>query len=177
MSLDRIADGMERLASVLRKRPSLAMQDDAAAMAEWGGGLHVTTRHAGGHQVDTDMPAELGGTGESVSPGWLVRAGAASCAVTRIVMSAAAEGIPLESVSATMSSRSDARGLLAMPDATGAACFAGPIDLRLQVRVVAHGVPHATIARIVEESCRSSPVSAALQTALAVQVELLPQER
>lgn len=174
MSLERIAEGMERVASVLRKRPSAAVQDDAEAIAHWGGGLRVTARHPGGTEVDTDMPPELGGTGEAVSPGWLVRAGAASCAVTRIVMSAAAEGIPLESVNATMSSRSDARGLLGMRDAADTPFFAGPTHLRLKVRVVAPGVPHATIARIVEESCRSSPVSAALQTALTVEVELLP---
>lgn len=177
MSLERIAAGMERVASILRKRPSAAVQDDAEASADWARGLHVVARHPGGIAVETDMPAELGGTGEAVSPGWLVRAGAASCAVTRIVMSAAAQGIPLESVNATMSSRSDTRGLLGMRDSADAAFFAGPTDLRMQVRVVAPGVPYATIARIVEESCRSSPVSAALQTALTVEVELLPAER
>ena len=33
----------------------------------------VTTSHDGGTRVDTDMPRELGGSGERVSPGWLFR--------------------------------------------------------------------------------------------------------
>jgi uncharacterized OsmC-like protein len=172
MSMEQIADAVERVASVLRKRPGAAVKDDAAAVAHWDGGLHVTARHPTGKQVTTDMPAELGGSGESVAPGWLVRAGAASCAVTRIVMAAAAEGVVLESVDATMSSRSDVRGLLGIPDAEGADVFPGPANLRLQVRVSAPGVPRATIERLVQESCRCSPVSAALQTALPLQVEL-----
>lgn len=172
MSMEQIADAVERVASVLRKRPSAAVSDDAPAAAHWDGGLRVTARHAAGTQVTTDMPSELGGTGESVAPGWLVRAGAASCAVTRIVMAAAAQGVALESVDATMSSRSDVRGLLGMQDAEGAAVFPGPSNLRLQVRVRAAGVPRATLERLVQESCRCSPVSAALQAALPVQVEL-----
>jgi uncharacterized OsmC-like protein len=172
MSMEPIATALERVASVLRKRPSAAVSDDAPAVARWDGGLRVTARHPAGTEVATDMPAELGGAGESASPGWLVRAGAASCAVTRIVMAAAAEGVALESVDATMSSRSDVRGLLGMQDADGAAVFPGPSNLRLEVRVSAPGVPRATIERLVEESCRCSPVGAALQAALPVQVEL-----
>lgn len=171
MSMERIAGAMERVAAVLRKRPAAAVSDDSAAGARWEGGLRVTTRHPSGTQVATDMPPELGGAGEAVTPGWLVRAGAASCAVTRIVMAAAAERIALESVDATMSSRSDVRGLLGM-DVEGTAVFPGPTDLRLHVRVSAPGVPRATIERLVQESCRCSPVGAALQAALPLQVEL-----
>jgi uncharacterized OsmC-like protein len=173
MSLERIAEAMERVAAVVGKRPSVAVQEDAPARASWQGGLRVTATHPAGPQVTTDMPPELGGAGGAVSPGWLVRAGAASCAVTRIVMSAAAQGIALERVEATMGSRSDARGLLGLPDEAGADVFPGPSDLRLQVRVVAPGVPRHTLEALVAQSCRQSPVSAALETALPVQVELV----
>jgi len=170
MSLQRIAEAMERLAAVLRRRPALAVQDDAPAVAVWEGGLRVTAQHPGGAQVVTDMPQELGGNGDAVSPGWLVRAGAASCAVTRIVMSAAEQGVQLDTVRATMRSRSDARGLLGMRDSAGEAFFAGPTDLQIQVQITARDVPDTTLARLVEESCRCSPVNAALETALSVDV-------
>lgn len=173
MSLERIAEAMERVAAVLRKRPSIAVQDDAPATASWHGGLRVTVSHPAGPQVTTDMPPELGGGGEAASPGWLVRAGAASCAVTRIVMSAAVQGIALERVEATMGSRSDARGLLGLPDEGGADVSPGPSDLRLQVRLVAPGVPREALEALVAQSCRQSPVNAALETALPVQVELV----
>ena len=73
------------------------MHDDAPATARWQGGTprrHVS--HADGTQVPTDMPAELGGSGDQVTPGWLFRAGLASCAATSIVLAAAAEGIELD---------------------------------------------------------------------------------
>lgn len=173
MSLERVAEAMKRFTVVLCKRPSIAVQDDAPATASWQGGLRVTASHPAGPQVTTDMPPELGGAGGAASPGWLVRAGAASCAVTRIVMSAAAQGIALERVEATMGSRSDARGLLGLPDEAGAEVSPGPSDLRLQVHVVAPGVPRDILEALVAQSCRQSPVNAALETALPVRVELL----
>jgi uncharacterized OsmC-like protein len=60
------------------------------------------------------MPSEVGGSGDQVTPGWLFRAGLASCAATRIAMAAAAEGIELATLEVRASSRSDTRGLLGM---------------------------------------------------------------
>lgn len=173
MSLEHVAQAMERVAAVLRKRPSAAMKDDAPATASWQGGVRVTASHPAGAQVTTDLPPELGGAGSGVPPGWLVRAAAASCAVTRIVMSAAAQGIALERVEATMGSRSDLRGLLGVPGEDGADVSPAPFDLRLQVHVAAPGVPRDTLEALVANSCRHSPVNAALETALPIRVELV----
>ena len=73
----------------------MGMHDDAPATARWRGGTRVVTSHANGIEIPTDMPGELGGSGDRVTPGWLFRAGLASCAATRIAMGAAAEGIEL----------------------------------------------------------------------------------
>ncbi|MEO8486640.1 MAG: OsmC family protein [Betaproteobacteria bacterium] len=69
------------------------------------------------------MPAELGGNGDRVSPGWLFRAGIASCAATAIAMRAAAEGIGIEDLEATVES----------PTAVERAL---PLDVRIDV--IAH---------------------------------------
>ena len=82
---------MKRAATVFDRRPDMGLHDDAPATACWEGGTKVTARHANGHVVCTDMPQELGGGGGTVTPGWLLRAGFASCAASCIGMAAAAE--------------------------------------------------------------------------------------
>lgn len=116
---------MRRASTVLRRRPDAGLSDDAPASARWDGGTRVTTGHANGTQVLTDMPTELGGGGGLVTPGWLVRAGLASCAVTGIAMAAAAEGIELTSLEALASSRSDLRGAFGMAGPQGEPVGAG----------------------------------------------------
>ena len=67
-----------------------------------------------GGQFCTDMPAELGGAGDQVTPGWLFRAGMAACATTSIVLMAAADGIELAALEVRVDSHSDVRGLPGM---------------------------------------------------------------
>jgi len=125
MSMQEIASALERMKSVLRRRPSAGLHDDAPATARWENGTRVVAIHANGARVLTDMPGELGGSGDQVTPGWLFRAGLASCAATTIAMSAAAKGIEIAELEVKASSRSDTRGILGMTDADGAMVFAG----------------------------------------------------
>jgi len=92
-----------------------------------------------GTQVLTDMPTELGGSGDKVTRGWLFRARLASCLATCIALGAAAEGIELASLEVLATSRSDLRGLLGMADSTGAPVGAGPGEIQLRVRISAAG--------------------------------------
>lgn len=173
MAASDIAAAVQRVESVLRRRPEVALHDDAPATSRWQGGLQVVTRHASGTQLTTDMPTELGGSGAEVTPGWLLRGAAlASCAVTRIVMAAASEGITLASIEARALSRSDARGLLNLPDEHGAPVSAGPGDVQLQVRLSAPGVPAARLRALVQSCSDCSPVGSALQQATPVTLHI-----
>lgn len=176
MSAQEIAAAMERVQAVFRRRPEAGLHDDSAATVRWMGGLRTVASHAEGHQVATEMPAELGGVGDQVTPGWLVRAGLASCAATRIAMEAAARGIELKELEVQASSRSDARGLLGMAEANGAAIDPGPRDLQLKIRISAPGVAPEVLRALVDESQRCSPVGAAIESAvpIAVQVDIVP---
>src|SRR5438552_3676240 len=98
MGMHDIAAAMQRVEEVLRRRPDAGLHDDAPATARWQGGTRIVASHANGTQMQTDMPDELGGSGERVTPGWLFRAGVASCAATRIAMAAAAEGVALDTL-------------------------------------------------------------------------------
>lgn len=172
MAASDIAAAVQRVESVLRRRPEVAIHDDAPAHSRWQGGLHVVTRHANGTQIVTDMPTELGGGGEAVTPGWLLRAALASCAVTRIVMAAASQGITLASIEAQALSRSDARGLLNLPDEHGAPVSAGPSDVQLRVRLSAPGVPSERLRALVQSCSGCSPVGSALQEAIPVTLQI-----
>jgi uncharacterized OsmC-like protein len=177
MAREDIAAALRRAADLMQRRPELGPQDDTPARARWEGDMRVSALHDSGLRLDTDMPRAIGGGGEGVTPGWLLRAGAASCAVTRIVMTAAARGVELESVEAWVGSRSDLRGLLGMPDEHGQPVTPAPTEMRLHVRVAAPALTAAQLRELVEHSCRHAPVQTALQheVPLALEIETLPR--
>ena len=172
MSATAIAAALQRVQSVFQRRPEAGLHDDAPALSRWTGGMRVVTQHTDGHEVSTDMPLELGGSGDQVTPGWLMRAGLASCTATRIAMAAATEGIVLDLLEVEAGSRSDARGLLGMSETDGRRVPAGPLDMRLRVRLSARGVAADRLRALVEASCRHSPVGDAIETALPIELQI-----
>ncbi len=170
MTTQAIATALQRVEAVLRRRPDLGLQPDAPAAACWQGGTRVATRHANGTSVETDLPDELGGSGRLISPGWLFRAGTASCAATSIALLAAAEGIEMSTLEVLAESCSDTRGLLGMTDAHGAPVSPAPQALRLRVRIAATGVGGERLHSLVERACERSPIPGAAQCALPLQL-------
>jgi len=172
MAAQEIAAAMLRVETVLRRRPEAGVHEDAPAVASWQGGTRVLSRHANGAALPTDMPGELGGSGDQVTPGWLFRAGLASCLATCIAMRAAASGIELESLVVIAASRSDTRGLLGMADASGDPVCAAPIEVELSARISAPGTSPDRLRELVEESHRCSPVPTALRNAVPVTLRI-----
>jgi uncharacterized OsmC-like protein len=172
MAIEDIAAAVQRVESVLKRRPATGIHDDAPATARWQTGLRVVASHANGTQLLTDMPAELGGSGDLVTPGWLFRAGLASCFATRIAMGAAALGIELTLLEVLASSRSDTRGVFGMADASGEPVGAGPRDVQLLVKIAAPGVSADRLQSLVEDSNQCSPVSAAVRDAVSVALRI-----
>ena len=157
MSAQYVADAMHRVEAVLRRRPDMGMHDDSEALASWRGSTRIVTGNGKGIEISTDMPSEMGGTGDQVTPGWLLRASLAACTATRIAMSAAAAGIEfadlnLHDMHATT-----------LTEADGSPVGAGPQDVQLLVTIAAHGVPAEKLRALVEESHRCSPVPCAIQ--------------
>ena len=172
MTMQDIATAMQRVERALRHRPGMGLHEDAPAVARWDGGTRVVSSHANGTRVSTDMPAELGGNGDRVTPGWLFRAGVASCLTTRIAMGAAAAGIELTALEVRAGSHSDLRGLLDLPDAEGTPVFAGPCAVQLHVRIAAPGVAPERLRALVEDSHRCSPMPNALEHAVPVDLHI-----
>jgi uncharacterized OsmC-like protein len=175
MGMKTVADALARLEKVLQRRPDAGMSADPPARACWAGpedALRVGCRHPNGREVFTDMPAELGGSGDQVSPGWLYRAGLASCATTSIVMLAATEGVELTRLEVESESRSDSRGLVELLDERGISVNPAPVDQRLVVRIAAFGATPTQLDALVHRALRRSPIPRAISVAgLTVQIE------
>jgi len=177
MTIERIAAALHRVESILQRRPGAGLSDDAPAVARWEGGARVVSSHPGGVSVATDMPSELGGMGEEVTPGWLWRAALSSCLATRIVMAAAVDGIDLTSVEVLASSRSDLRGLLGMKAASGAVPSPAPSDVQLHVRIQAADASRERLQALVARSQACSPMQIAAIRALPIEVSVEVLER
>jgi len=167
-----VAQALRRVEAVLQRRPEVGEHDDAPAVARWQSGTRVVSSHANGTQIESDMPAEFGGSGTRITPGWLLRAGFASCSATVIAMHAALEGIELDLLEAQASSRSDSRGVFGMADTDGMPVSAGPHDVRLDVRIAARGVDAQRLRTLVERSINCSPMGCAMREAVPVQLRI-----
>lgn len=165
MAIQQILAAVNRVKAAFQRRPEAGIHDDAPASARWVSGTRMLMRSALGIEVLTDMPSELGGSGDQITPGWLFRAGLASCAATSITLAAANEGVELTALSVDVSSRSDARGLLGMPEPDGQPVHAGPFDVHVRVTLTAQGATVSALEAMVEKCLAHSPVPSALRTA------------
>lgn len=157
-----VADALQRAVAVFTRRPDMGLHEDACARATWQGSTHFSNHHAMGTRMDTDMPRELGGSGDHPSPGWLFRAGIAACCGTAITMVAASEDIVLDALEVVVGSHSDTRGLLGMRDATGRPIHPGPAEMRMDIRIAAAHADAERLRALVDEGLRRSPMHAAL---------------
>ncbi len=156
---------LQRAEDVFIQKPGLAIQADAPAQAVFKDGLAMQVAHPAGHTLGTDMPVTLGGAGVHAAPGWLMRAGLASCTATVIAMRAERLGIRLTRLSVTASSRSDARGLLGLDHLVPP----GPLEVDLLIDIDAEGQSPETLAELVAWANAHSPVADALRRAIDVQ--------
>jgi uncharacterized OsmC-like protein len=86
---------LERAKRLFLEKPAAARKPNAAATAVWRDGLSCEVSGPGSERAITDMPEPLGGNAAGSNPGWLLRAGMASCAATAIAMRAAMQGIAI----------------------------------------------------------------------------------
>lgn len=170
--MEKMAAAVRDKQAHLRLHPETGDHPAPPASACWEGGYRVVTRHANGIQVQTDMAADLGGTGDQVPPAWLLRAALASCAITSIVRAAALEGIDLKMLEAQVDSRSDARGIFDVPGADGQPVPVGSHQVRLAVKIGAPGVPAPRLQALVHEGLRLSGVAAMVRCAVPIDLQI-----
>ena len=152
----------------LSANPAAALYTDSPATATLEDGLRVRVAGPDGAQASTDMPTSVGGAASAPSAGWLLRAAEASCVATLISMRAAYLGVALESVSVTVDSQSDDRGILGLDPTIPA----GPLSTRIRVAIVAPGVDRADVERLVSWAVEHCPVTDAVRRAVPLTLEV-----
>jgi uncharacterized OsmC-like protein len=170
MGTQELTAAMRRVEQLLLRRPSAGAHADAPAIARWAGGARMIV--AGDRsELVTDLPPELGGEAAGPSPGWLMRAGLASCMASSIAVLAARENVTLDHLEVEAGSRSDLRGIFGIEE-TGTAVDPGPSDLVLRVRITAAGLSAERLKTLVEAAYAMSPVPAALQIARPIALDV-----
>lgn len=168
MSNLQARDALERAQRVFLEKPAAARKTNAMATAFWRDGLLCEITGPTGEKAITDMPEPMGGMGSGPNPGWLLRAGMASCTATAIAMRAAMLGVELRHVEVCVESESDARGLVGMPNVPTTLA-----NLRMSIKLGADGVDEASLREIAAWGQAHSPVSCTLNDRPAVAVDVL----
>ncbi|MFC5609048.1 OsmC family protein [Variovorax soli] len=169
MSIERIQQSLGKLSKHFEGQPQDALSKDAPATAVLESGLRCRVDGPGGVAVVTDMPVSIGGTNSAPSPGWLMRAALANCDATLVALRAAQLGIVLQHLEVTAESESDHRGILGLDEAVPA----GPLDVRVTVRVAAEGVSEEQLRELVHWAEQHSPVGDALRRAVPLRVDVV----
>lgn len=168
MSNLRARASLERAQRLFLEKPAAAKKPNAMATAVWRDGLSCEIAGPAGEKAVTDMPEPMGGSGAAPNPGWLLRAGMASCAATAIAMRAALSGVELRLLEVNVQSESDARGLVGIPDVP--TTLGG---MRMSIRIGADGVDAATLRELAAWGETHSPVSRTLRERPPVAVEVV----
>jgi uncharacterized OsmC-like protein len=158
-----IRSSVQRVAASLVQRPPEA-KPDVPARAVWQGGLTVQLVADQPQALLTDMPVPLGGEDRAPSPGWYLRAAAASCLVTTIALHAAVRGIALRRLEVEARSESDPRGLLGCADGVPP----GPQQVWMEVVIEADGADAQALQDLVAYADAHAPMSGALRRPLQV---------
>jgi uncharacterized OsmC-like protein len=156
-----VAAAIARLTKVLGEQPEKARTKNAPATAAMQEGLQFLVTGPRGERILTDMPPAMGGAASGPNPGWLLRAGLASCNATVIAMRAAQLGVRLKTLEVTVESDSDNRGMLGMDEQV----YAGLLSLRTKVTIGADGVTPAALREIVAWGEAHSPVGCTIRRA------------
>ena len=163
-----IADAVARASAYLTEHPDEARYRDGPATARLETGLRVQVSGTGGETVVTDMPSGIGGGASAPSPGWLMRAAAASCVASLVAIRAAATGVETGPVEVTVDSESDDRGILGLDEAIPA----GALSIRIVVRIEAAGLDPAAGQALADWAVAHCPVTESLARAVPLSVEL-----
>ena len=131
--MSEIGDAVAKATAYLTDHPDEARYRDSAATARLGSGLRVEVTGPAGEQLSTDMPRGIGGGASVPSPGWFLRAAAASCVASLVGIRAATLGIELGpgDVEVIVDSESDDRGILGLDHSIAA----GALSMKVVVRI------------------------------------------
>ena len=163
-----IADAVSNASAYLTDHPDEARYRDSVAHARLTDGLVVEVTGPGGERVSTDMPAGIGGTATTASPGWLLRAAAAACVASLIAIRAAATGIDIQTVEVDVDSESDDRGILGLD----AAIPAGALSVKVVVAIDAPSAERDAVEALATWAIKHCPVTETITRQVPLTLEV-----
>ena len=166
MSNLQAREALERAQQLFLERPTAARKT-VSATAVLQNGLECSISNSEGRTLVTDMAKALGGGGAGHSPGWLLRASLAACTATSIAMRAALHGIELRELEVTVHSDVDLRGAVGIDGVSMVMT-----GMRMSIKVGAHDASERTLREIVAWGATQSTVSATLQEARTLPIEV-----
>ncbi len=168
MASSDIAAAIGGARTYLTANPAEASYRDGAATAVIEDGLRVRVDGPDGATVTTDMVKGIGGGGSAPSPAWLFRAGYAACVATLITMRAAESELELPGLEVVVDSESNDFGILGIDPSVPA----GPLSMRIAVRVAAGRAPNALIREVIDWGIAHCPVDDAVRRGVPVEVTI-----
>ena len=165
-----IADAVSAAGRYLTEHPEEARYRDAAAKAHLQSGLIVEVTGPSGERLVTDMPRGIGGTATAPSPGWMLRAAAASCVASLVAIRAAALGLEVRSVDVEVDSESDDRGILGLDPSIPA----GALSLKVAASIEAPGLDAEEIDALIDWALDHCPVTDTIRRAVPIAIERVP---
>lgn len=168
--MSHIRDAVAGASAYLTEHPDEARYRDSHARARLTDGLRVEVEGPGGERLSTDMPRAIGGGASAPSPGWYFRAAAASCVASLIGIRAAMVGLelPAESVSVTVDSESDDRGILGLDEGIAA----GALSMRVAVSLTAVSIDRSTFEDVVRWAVEHCPVTDTVRRAVSLELDV-----
>jgi uncharacterized OsmC-like protein len=161
MAASDVATALDCLSRALTANPEKARAKYASATATFLNGLKCRVTGPNGEQVETDMPASMGGSGSAPNPGWFFRASLAACCSTVIAAQAARLGIVLTDLQVTVTGEGDHRGMLGLDGNVSA----GHSALRTAVRIAAQNATPEQLRELVRWAEEHSPVGCTVREA------------
>jgi len=168
MDSEAIRRAIMSATAYLSAHPDEARYADSPAVAVLEDGLRCRVSGAAGEVLATDMPSSVGGDGTAPSPGWFLRAAEASCVATLIAMRSAVLGADVGSVSVTVDSESDDRGILGLDASTPA----GPLAGRVLITFFGGSAPEPLLHEIATWAFDHCPVTDAVRRAIPLELRM-----
>jgi uncharacterized OsmC-like protein len=163
-----IAEAVASATAYLGAHPEEARYRDSFAHGRLESGLAVTVTGPGGESLRTDMPTGIGGAASAPSPGWILRAAAASCVASLIAIRAAQTGIELTSVDVEVDSESDDRGILGLDPTISA----GPLSMKGTVAIVSPAASREDAEALARWAIEHCPVTDSIARAVPLELEI-----
>jgi uncharacterized OsmC-like protein len=159
-----IRAAQQRVIDVFTRKPSAALSTMTGS-ARIEAGLACTYRQ-GERAVTMDMGTPLGGTGEAPTPGFYFRAAVSGCIAIGIKLTAAREGLELETVTVDVEMDFDDSAMLGMGSNP-----ASPLTTRFAIAIESRETAE-TLRGLVDRALAADPYFLALRDAQSVTVRV-----